>query len=92
MLCPMKTLRGKKRAAARNFLESWAIQDFPEEIARVMEAQKITKTELARRLKVAPSWVTKFFQGENLTLRTLVRVAFAVGFRVDLKLMPYGEW
>ena len=46
----------------------------------------VGKSELARRLGVPPSRVTKVLSGRaNLTLATLVRFGAALGFRWDLR-------
>lgn len=56
-----------------------------EEIVAQMEAKGITRTELARRLGVDKSYVTRMLNGmPNMTLKTLVSVASALDCRVSM--------
>ena len=58
---------------------------FTEELLALMEAQNITRAELARRVGVSPAYITKVFRGTvNLTLETMSRLALAVGASVRL--------
>lgn len=63
--------------------------DIGEQIVSQMESQEITRAELARRLGVSRPFVTRLLTGNpNLTVKTLVRVASAVGLVVDVSLEP----
>lgn len=54
------------------------------EIERMMKAAKLTRTQLAKRVGVPKSRVTKVLDGEsNMTLRTMARFALACGYRLD---------
>jgi transcriptional regulator with XRE-family HTH domain len=54
-----------------------------EEVVAQMEAGRITRAELARRLDVDKSYVTRMLNGmPNMTLKTLVSVASALDCRV----------
>lgn len=56
-----------------------AILEFTEEVCRIMEAQGVTKAELAKRLDCQPAFVTKLLSGQNnFTLETMVKVARAL--------------
>ncbi|HEX3067410.1 MAG TPA: helix-turn-helix transcriptional regulator [Thermoanaerobaculia bacterium] len=56
-----------------------------EEIVAQMEAKGITRTELARRLGVDKSYVTRMLNGmPNMTLKTLVSVASALDCQVSM--------
>lgn len=58
-------------------------------IARLMEEQKVTKAELARRLGKSRAYITQMLSGStNLTVRTLAEVAFALGAEVKLEALP----
>lgn len=62
------------------------VTDASETIARLMAEQKITKAELARRLKKSRSWVTQMLSGtENLTVRTLAEAVYALGAEIRLE-------
>ena len=57
-----------------------------EEIARLMDAKGITRTELARRLGVKPPLVTRILQGQpNITILTLVRLAVALDVGIGIE-------
>jgi transcriptional regulator with XRE-family HTH domain len=58
-----------------------------EDILRLMEAQDVTRADLARRLSCSKAYVTKLFNDStNVTLYTLVRVARALGCDVEVSL------
>jgi DNA-binding phage protein len=55
-----------------------------------MELTGTTRTELASRLGVSPPRVTRILQGnDNFTLKTVSRMAEALGCRVVLTLEPF---
>lgn len=85
-----RALRGKTAKQKRLFLEEWLVQEFPEQVAAVMAEQSLRKADLARLLNVTKPWVSKFFRGENVTLRTAAKVALVLGCAVDLRLVPLG--
>lgn len=48
-----------------------------------MLAQKVSRAELARRLKTSRAYITKMLQGNaNFTLESLARIAFVLGYEV----------
>ena len=54
-----------------------------------MQGQGITRSELAERLGTSRAFVTKLLSShENLTMKTLVRVANALEMKVELRLRP----
>lgn len=59
---------------------------FLEELLEVMETKGCTKSDLARFLGVDRSRVTKILGVENMTVNTMVRLANAVGMRVEITL------
>ena len=63
--------------------------DFAEEVCRLMEEQKVSRAELARRLGTSPAYVTKILHWTaNLTLTSMSKIALAFGSRVYLNLAP----
>lgn len=88
------TWRELAEAAARK-PASWAELawlDFTEELLALMEAQNVTRAELARRVGVSPAYITKVFRGTvNLTLETMSRLALAVGASVRLHVAPTNQ-
>ncbi len=66
-----------------------SVQEFTEEIFRLMEQGEISRSELARRLGTSPAYVTKILRGNaNFTLATMVRLARALGAELRLQLSP----
>ncbi len=60
-----------------------------DELLGLMEAQGITRGELARRMEVQPSRVTSILSGaNNFTIDTLVRAGRAVGADIELHFVP----
>lgn len=70
-----------------------AILEFTESLTAAMEAQGVSRADLARRLGVSAAYVTKMLRGNaNFTLRSMVRAARALHttFRPRLE-RPVGE-
>lgn len=68
-----------------------AIADFTTDVDELMEGQGLTKRELAERLGVTPANVSKILRGDNnFTIRTMARVAGALGRYVRVHLAPDG--
>jgi transcriptional regulator with XRE-family HTH domain len=66
-----------------------SVQEFTEEIFRLMEQEGVSRSELARRLGSSPAYVTKIFRGNaNFTLATMVRLARALGAELRFQLAP----
>jgi DNA-binding Xre family transcriptional regulator len=50
-----------------------------DDICKEMEAQNITKSDLARRLEISPAAVTKILNGNaNFTLKSILKIAMAL--------------
>jgi transcriptional regulator with XRE-family HTH domain len=65
------------------------VTEASEFIAQLMQHQKVTKAELARRLGKSRAYVTQMLSGKaNLTIRTLAEVAYALGAQVKLEAVP----
>lgn len=57
-----------------------------EDLLTAMAHQDVSKTELARRLGKSKSFVTSTLDGSrNMTLRTLSRIAYALGLQVRVR-------
>lgn len=60
-------------------------------ISRLMEERDVNKKQLAERLGKSRPFITQLLSGgRNLTLRTIARVAYALGYRLRLSLEPIG--
>ncbi len=58
-------------------------------LARLMQEQRVSKAELARRLGRSRAYITQLLGGStNLTVRTLAEVAYALGAEVRLDAVP----
>ncbi len=58
-------------------------------IARLLEEQRVSKAELARRLGKSRPYITQMLSGStNLTVRTLAEVAYTLGVEVKLEAVP----
>ena len=73
---------------ARKSVDYWVdgpITEFTEDIWRLMEEQKVSRAELARRLGTSRAYVTKLLGGNaNFTLQTMTKVAMALGATVHV--------
>jgi len=62
---------------------------FTEELLELMEKKGVSRSELARRLGVAPARVTSFLTGaNNFTIETMVKVTRALDAGVHLHIAP----
>lgn len=63
-----------------------------EELLQFMKREGIKRSELAERMGVGPSRITKMLSGdENLTIDTLVRAGHAVGADLAQTFVPKGQ-
>jgi plasmid maintenance system antidote protein VapI len=73
---------------AESSVDYWVdgpITEFSEDIWRLMEEQKVSRAELARRLGTSRAYVTKLLGGNaNFTLHTMTKVAMALGATVHV--------
>jgi len=70
----------------------WAasmILDFTEGLHKIMEANGVNWSELARRLRVSPAYITKVLRGNvNFTVDSTVRLVRAAGGEVHIQVAP----
>lgn len=73
-------------------VEYWAegtVMDFTEELAKIMNDNGISRTELANRIGSSKSYVTKVFGGQaNFTVETMTKLALAVNHVVRVHVSP----
>lgn len=62
----------------------WAL----EEIAEAMQQNGLTKADLARALGKSRAYITQVLSGRNVTVGTLVDLAWACGVRLSVKREP----
>ena len=74
-----------------DFILTGLLLDFNIDMWGAMQKQGVSRSQLAERLGTSRAYVTKLLDGqENMTLKTIVRVANALDLKVDLKLRPQG--
>jgi plasmid maintenance system antidote protein VapI len=93
-------MKAEKTSFARFFREAEkgltfhvesAILSFTEDLSSLMEAQGVSKSELARRLHCQPAFITKLLSGQNnFTIETMVRIAIALDAKVKIHLQGPG--
>lgn len=82
--------KGLARAKTRPaYYEEGLFLDVASRIIDIMDAHGVTRSELARRLNVSPAYITKMLRGHaNLSLESLAKVAYAIGFKWECVLIP----
>ena len=80
-------------AEAETHEEYWVagmVQEFTEEVVRLMKERRVTRSELARRLGTSPAYVTKILRGNaNFTLASMAKLSRALGAELRLQLTPH---
>lgn len=88
----MKNSFKKLFSEARERDSYWAasiILDFTEGLHRIMEANGVTRSDLARRLEVNPAYITKVLRANvNFTVDSMVRLVRAAGGEVNIRVDP----
>lgn len=75
------------------YWETWLVSQFTEELCRRMEALRISRKAFAERIGHTPAYVTQALRGdENLTAKTMAKLARAVGSVVRIHLAPVGAY
>lgn len=65
--------------------------EFALELQRVMEREKVKKSELAERLGVTAPMVSKLLRGDaNVTIETMVKLSRSLGGKLFLKIVREG--
>ena len=68
------------------------ILDFTEGLHNIMEANGVSRSDLARRLGVSPAYITKALRGNvNFTVDSMVRLVRAAGGEVSIHIEPKGK-
>jgi len=81
----------RESEAKPEYAASAVIYDFTEDIWNLMEAQGLSRSELAARLSASPAYVTKILRGNaNFTLVSMVKLASALGGELRVHLAKSG--
>jgi len=62
------------------------IKSFVQHLSDFMDEHQISRSDLAQRLGTSKAYITKVFHGENLSLKTIGKIARALNCKVDLNL------
>ncbi len=62
--------------------------NFADELWQAMEHRGFNQVEFADRARVSKQFLTKVFRGENCTGGTMVKLAFALNYKVNVHLTP----
>jgi transcriptional regulator with XRE-family HTH domain len=63
--------------------------DITEQIVNLMNTRKLSRSDLASKLKCSNAYITKLLNGsENLTIKKLVQIAQALGMSMDFAFVP----
>lgn len=63
------------------------------EIDRIQDEIKITRKDLAREIKISPSYLTQVFRGDKpLNFVTIAKIQRALNIKFEVKAKPYGEF
>ena len=68
--------------------EEVAIAMAQSEICRALEASGRRRSELAKRAGWSRPFITKILRADNLTVRTLARAVFVLGYELRFSLVP----
>jgi transcriptional regulator with XRE-family HTH domain len=72
------------------YLAEELVLELTSRICQVMQEQKVSRAELARRLGTSRAFVTSFLNGRpNMTIATLARVATALKVRPAIRFVPW---
>ena len=72
------------------FEQDWLHQEFVTQLEHHMEQSKMNRKMLAQKMGRTPAFITKAMrQGHNLTANTMVEMALAAGYRINLILDPF---
>jgi transcriptional regulator with XRE-family HTH domain len=76
----------------RVFEEELIVDEAIDTLAGMLDSQGLSQKELAKRLGVSPSRVSQILSGaENLTLRSLGALGWALGVRFELAPTPMAD-
>lgn len=82
----------QKLEAARNTFDyrlEKVLFEVAEQVCKLIESQRITRSELAQRLSVSPAYITKLLNGNpNLTIKSLLRLSDVLGQTIDIRFAP----
>jgi len=79
----------EKFRKTRPYHIEYAKSGFSDALWQAMEQRNVSQSKFAKRADVSKQYLTKIFRGENCTIETMVRLAFALKYKVDIRLIPF---
>jgi transcriptional regulator with XRE-family HTH domain len=81
-----KTLDAERKALPYQIAE--AQECYSDELYQAMESRNLSQVEFANKAQVSKQFITKVFHGGNCTIETLVKLAFALDYKLNIHLTP----
>lgn len=69
-----------------DFIYEGLILDISYQLKKLMEKKKMTKKQLAEKMGVKPSYITKIFSGSNISIKTIAKVLAALEIDAEILL------
>lgn len=63
---------------------------FADELWQAMDHRELNQVQFAEKAAVTKQFLTKIFRGGNCTIETMVKLAFALDYKVSIHLTPVG--
>jgi DNA-binding phage protein len=67
---------------------AYAQETYSDELWQAMEHRSLSQVDFAKKANVSKQFLTKVFHGGNCTIETMVRLAFALNYKVNIHLTP----
>lgn len=81
----MSTLMDFEKENEAQIYEHYLVHAMQEKICEIMNRKKVSKTELAKKMKITKSEVSRLLgEGRNLSIKTVAKIFFALGEELDL--------
>jgi transcriptional regulator with XRE-family HTH domain len=61
---------------------------YSDELYQAMESRNLSQVEFANKAQVSKQFITKVFHGGNCTIETIVKLAFALDYKLNIHLTP----
>lgn len=82
----MSTLMDFEKENEAQIYEHYLVHAMQEKICEIMNRKKVSKTDLAKKMNVSKSEVSRLLgEGRNLNLRTIAKIFFALGEELEIK-------
>jgi len=74
-----------------DFIYEGLILDISYHLKKLMEKKNMTKKQLAEKMGVKPSYITKIFSGSNISIKTVAKVLAALEVDAEILLKEREE-